>query len=82
MWTTTIIYDIIIIIAVPIINRKRKRKLPFKLCMPFVGLTPLRLLRPNMTVLYYVNGRLQRTFSRFWQDYFAGFYFRDVNMQI
>ena len=38
MWTTTIIYDIIIIIAVPIINRKRKRKLPFKLCMPFVGL--------------------------------------------
>ena len=39
MWTTTIIYDIIIIIAVPIIHRKRKRKLPFKLCMPFVGLT-------------------------------------------
>ena len=27
--------------------------------MPFVGLAPLRLLRPNMAVLYHVNGKLQ-----------------------
>ena len=56
MWTTTIIYDIIIIIAVPIINRKRKRKLPFKLCMPFVCLALVRLLHPSMAVLYHMNG--------------------------
>ena len=62
MWTTTIIYDIIIIIAVPIINRKRKRKLPFKLCMPFVGLTLVGLLHPSMAVLYHVNGKLQRAY--------------------
>ena len=62
MWTTTIIYDIIIIIAVPIINCKRKRKLPFKLCMPFVGLALVRLLLPSMAVLYHVNGKLQRAY--------------------
>ena len=60
MWTTTIIYDIIIIIAVPIINRKRKRKLPFT--MPFVGLTLVGLLHPSMAVLYHVNGKLQRAY--------------------
>ena len=62
MWTTTIIYDIIIIIAVPIINSKRKRKLPFKLCMPFAGLTLVGLLHPSMAVLYHVNGKLQRAY--------------------
>ena len=34
-----------------------------KLCMPFVGLATVRLLRPNMAVLYHVNGKLQRANS-------------------
>ena len=29
-----------------------------KLCMPMVGLAPVRLLRPSMVVLYHVNGKL------------------------
>ena len=29
-----------------------------KLCIPFVGLAPVRLLRPSMAVLYHVNGKL------------------------
>ena len=33
-----------------------------KLCMPFVGLAPVRLLRPNKAVLYHVNGKLQRAY--------------------
>ena len=32
-----------------------------KLCIPFVGLVPMRLLRPSMPVLYHVDGNLQRT---------------------
>ena len=31
-----------------------------ELCVPFVGLTPIRLLRANMPVLYHVDGNLQR----------------------
>ena len=41
------------------LGRDKQRKLP-RLCMPFVGLTPMRLLRPNMLVLYHVDGNLQR----------------------
>ena len=33
-----------------------------KLCMPFDGLAPVRLLRPNMAVLHHVNGMLQRAY--------------------
>ena len=33
-----------------------------KLCMPSVGLTPVRVLRPNMAVLHHVNGKLQRAY--------------------
>ena len=62
MWTTTIIYNIIIIIAVPIINCKTKRKLPLKLCMPFVGLALVQFLHPSMAVLYHMNGKLQRAY--------------------
>ena len=38
-----------------------------KLCMPFVGLAPVQLLRPSMAVLYHLNGKLQRAYSKvFW----------------
>ena len=30
--------------------------------MPFVGLAPVRLLRPSMAVLYHVHGKLQRAY--------------------
>ena len=42
-------------------NKTNKGNSHLKLCMPFVGLAPLRLLRPNMAVLYHVNGKLQST---------------------
>ena len=32
------------------------------LCMPFVGLAPMRLLRPSIEVLYHVNSTLQRAY--------------------
>ena len=32
----------------------------FKLSLPFVGLTPVRLLNPSMAVLCHVNGKLQK----------------------
>ena len=31
--------------------------------MFFVGLAPVRLLRPSMAVLYHVKGKLQRAYS-------------------
>ena len=31
-----------------------------ELCVPFVGLTPMRLLRAYMPVLYHVDGNCQR----------------------
>ena len=31
--------------------------------MSFVGLAPVRLLRPSMAVLYHVKGKLQRAYS-------------------
>ena len=31
-----------------------------ELCVPFVGLIPMRLLRANMLVLYHVDGNRQR----------------------
>ena len=34
----------------------------FKLCMPFVGLAPVRRLRPSMAVLYHVYDKLQRAY--------------------
>ena len=30
-----------------------------ELCVPFVGLTPMRLLRANMPVLYHVDGTVK-----------------------
>ena len=30
--------------------------------MPFVDLAPVRLLRPNLAVLYHVNGKTQRAY--------------------
>ena len=32
--------------------------------MPVVGLAPVRVLRSNMAVLYHVNGKLQRAYSK------------------
>ena len=45
-------------------DKTNKGNYHLKLCMPFVGLAPVRLLRPNMAVLYHVNGKLQRAYSR------------------
>jgi len=36
-----------------------------KLCMPFVGLAPVRLLRLSVAVLYHVNGKLQKAYITF-----------------
>ena len=44
-------------------DKTNKGNYHLKLCMPFVGLAPVRLFRPNMAVLYHVNGRLQRAYS-------------------
>ena len=43
-------------------DKKNKGNYHLKLCTPFVGLVPMRLLRPNMPVLYRVNGNLQRAY--------------------
>ena len=40
-------------------DKTNKGNYHLKLCMPFVGLAPMRLLRPNMPVLYHVDGNLQ-----------------------
>ena len=37
-------------------DKKNKGNHHLKLCTPFVGPAPVRLLRPNMPVLYHVNG--------------------------
>ena len=44
-------------------DKTNKGNYHLKLCMPFVGLAPVRPFRPNMAVLYHVNGRLQRAYS-------------------
>ena len=44
-------------------NRTNKGNYHLKFCMPFVGLAPVRLLRPSMAVLYHVNGKLQKAYS-------------------
>ena len=44
-------------------NLIHKGNYHLKLRMPFVGLAPVRLLRPSMAVLYHVNGKLQRAYS-------------------
>ena len=44
-------------------TRQTKEITLLKLCLPFVGFAPVRLLRPNMAVLYHVNGKLQRAYS-------------------
>ena len=46
-------------------DKKNKGNYYFKLCLPFVGLAPGRLLRSSMAVLYHVNGKLQRAYSWF-----------------
>ena len=38
-------------------DKKHKGNCHLKLCMPFTGLAPVRLFRPNMAVLYHVNGK-------------------------
>ena len=36
-----------------------------KLCLPFVGLAPVRLLHPSIAVLYHMNGKLQKAYNYF-----------------
>ena len=43
-------------------GRTNKGNYHLKLCLPFVPLAPVRLLRPSMAVLYHVNGELQRAY--------------------
>ena len=41
----------------------KQRTLPYKIiCIPFVGLSPVRLLRPSMAFLYHVYDKLQRAY--------------------
>ena len=37
-------------------DKTNKRSYHLKFCIPFVGLAPVRLLRPNMAFSYHVNG--------------------------
>ena len=41
-------------------DKTNKGNYHLELCVPFVGLTPMRLLRANMPVLFLVDGNLQR----------------------
>ena len=43
-------------------DKTNKGNYHLKLCMPFVGLAPVRILRPSMAVLYHVYGKLQRAY--------------------
>ena len=45
-------------------DKTNKGNYHLRLCMPFVGLAPVRLLRPNMEILYHLNGKLQRAFCQ------------------
>ena len=49
-------------------DKTNKGNYNLKLCVPFVGLTLVRLLRPSMAVLYHVNGKRKGPIARFWQD--------------
>ena len=44
-------------------DKTNKGNYHLKLCTPVVGLAPVRLFRPNMLVLYHVDGNLQRANS-------------------
>ena len=46
------------------LDLQKKGNYHFKLCMPFVGLAPVRRLHPSMAVLYHVNGKLQRAYLK------------------
>ena len=41
-------------------DKTNKGNYHLELCVPFVGLTPMRLLRAYMPVLYHVDGNCQR----------------------
>ena len=43
-------------------DKTKKGNYHLKLCLPFVGLTPERILRPRMAVFYHVYGKLQRAY--------------------
>ena len=42
----------------------KKGNYHLKLCMPFVGLAPVRRLHPSIAVLYHVNGKLQGAYLK------------------
>ena len=46
-------------------DKTNKGNYHLKLCMPFVGLAPVRLLRLSLAVLYHVNGKLQKAYITF-----------------
>ena len=54
-------------------DKTNKLNYHLKLCMPFVSLAPMRLLRPNMPVLYHVDGNLQRANFNFTHGNFSLF---------
>ena len=41
-------------------DKTNKGNYHLELCVPFVGLAPMRLLRASMPVLYHVDGNRQR----------------------
>ena len=45
-------------------DKTNKGNYHLKLCMPFVGLAPVRLLHTSMAVLYHVNVKLQRAYHQ------------------
>ena len=46
------------------LDLRKKGNYHLKLCMPFVGLAPVRRLHPSMAVLYQVNGKLQGAYLK------------------
>ena len=46
-------------------DKTNKGNYHLKLCMPFVALAPVRLLRLSVAVLYHVNGKLQKAYITF-----------------
>ena len=46
-------------------DKTNKGNYLLKLCMPFVSLAPVRLLRLSVAVLYLVNGKLQKAYITF-----------------
>ena len=46
-------------------DKTNKGNYLLKLCLPFVSLAPVRLLRLSVAVLYLVNGKLQKAYITF-----------------